>query len=128
MGVSENKQVVQTFLDAGARGDIPTCFAQLTEDIAWTNIGHTKYSGTFTGKADLTSRLLGPLFGQLAGGIRSTIHNVVAEGELVVVQSTGEATTTSGRAYNNTYCQVFTIRDGKIGAVTEYMDTAMVND
>ncbi len=52
----------------------------------------------------------------------------IAEGELVVVQSTGQATTTSGRAYNNTYCQVFTIRDGKIGAVTEYMDTALVND
>ncbi len=128
MGVSENKHVVQTFLDAGARGDIQACFDQLAEDVAWTNIGRTKYSGTYTGKADLTARLLGPLFGQLAGGIRSTIHNVIAEGELVVVQSTGEAMTTSGRAYNNTYCQVFTVRDGKIGAVTEYLDTALVND
>jgi ketosteroid isomerase-like protein len=128
MGLSENKQVVKTFLDAGARGDIDTCFEQLAEDVAWTNIGHTKYSGTYTGKADLTTRLIGPLFGQLAGGIRSTIHSVIAEGERVVVQSTGEATTRSGRAYNNTYCQVFTIRDGKIGAVTEYLDTALVND
>ena len=30
--------------------------------------------------------------------------------------------------YNNTYCQVFTIREGKIRAVTEYMYTALVNE
>jgi uncharacterized protein len=71
---------------------------------------------------------VGPLFGQLQAGIASTIHHVVAEGDLVVVQSTGKATTTTGRPYNNTYCQVFTVRDGKILAVTEYMDTAWVNE
>jgi ketosteroid isomerase-like protein len=128
MGISENKQVVHTFLDAGARGDLQTCYDQLADDVAWTNIGHTKYSGTFTGKGDLIGKLVGPLFGQLEGGITSTIRNVVAEGDLVVVQSTGQATTTTGRPYNNTYCQVFTIRDGKIGAVMEYMDTALVNE
>jgi ketosteroid isomerase-like protein len=95
MGLIENKQVVQTFLDAGAKGDIQTCFSQLAEDVAWTNIGQTKYSGTFSGKADLTSRLIGPLFAQLVGDIRSTVHNVIAEGDLVVVQSTGQATTGS---------------------------------
>jgi ketosteroid isomerase-like protein len=128
MGISENKQVVRTFLDAGARGDLQTCYDQLADDIAWTNIGCTRYSGTFSGKADLIGKLVGPLFGQLTAGIASTIHNVVAEGDLVVVQSTGQAMTTTGRPYNNTYCQVFTVRDGKIRTVTEYMDTALVDE
>jgi uncharacterized protein len=128
MGISENKQVVQTFLDAGARGDLQRCYDQLADDVAWTNIGRTRYSGTFSGKGELKARLVGPLFGELQSGISSTIHNIIAEGELVVVQSTGQATTTSGRPYNNTYCQVFRIRDGKIREVTEYMDTALVNE
>lgn len=96
--------------------------------MAWTNIGRTKYSGTFVGKNDLGAKLVGPLFGQLEGGIASTIHNVIAEGDLVVVQSSGQAKTTGGRPYNNTYCQVFTVRDGQIHAVTEYMDTALVDE
>jgi len=113
MGISENKRVVHTFLDAGARGDLQTCYDQLADDVAWTNIGRTRYSGTLTGKADLIGKLVGPLFGQLAAGIASTIHNVIAEGDLVVVQSTGQARTKTGQSYNNTYCQVFTIREAK---------------
>jgi len=35
---------------------------------------------------------------------------------------------TTGRPYNNTYCQVFSVRDGKIRTVTEYMDTALVDE
>ena len=70
--------------------------------------------GTFKGKGNLIGKLVGPLFSQLEGGITSTIHNVIAEGDLVVVQATGQAKTTTGRPDNNTYCQVFTIRDGEI--------------
>jgi len=128
MGLVENKHVVHTFLDAGARGDLQTCYSQLADDVAWTNIGSTRYSGTFVGKGDIVEKLVGPLFGQLEGGIASTIHNVIAEGDHVVVQSTGQAKTRSGRPYNNTYCQVFTVRDGTIRAVTEYMDTALVDE
>ncbi len=36
-----------------------------------------------------------------------TIKNVVAEGNCVVVESTGEARTKNGRPYNQTYGDVF---------------------
>jgi ketosteroid isomerase-like protein len=102
-----------------------TCMGQLADDVTWTNIGSTKYSGTFRGKADLVARLLQPVFGQLQAGITSAIDNLVAEGEFVVVQSRGKAATKDGRPYNNTYCHVFRIRGGKIVEVTEYMDTEL---
>lgn len=124
---SANKQIIQTFYEAGNRGDMEGCMALLADDITWTNIGTTKYSGSFVGKKELTTKLLGPVFGRLKAGIQSTIDNVIAEGEFVVVQVRGRAETTEGRPYNNTYCHVFRLRDGKIAEVTEYFDTELVS-
>ena len=45
MGIEDNKQVVLDFFEAGARGDMEACFALLADDISWTNIGTTKFSG-----------------------------------------------------------------------------------
>ncbi len=127
MGLAENKQVVRTFFDAGNRGDLESCLRLMADDVTWTNIGSTKYSGTFVGKEALVADLLGPLFDQLATGIASTLEGVIAESDLVVVQSRGRAETKDGRPYNNTYCHVFRINDGKISEVTEYFDTALTS-
>lgn len=125
MSVAENKRIIEAFFDGGNRGDLDSCLALMADDVTWTNIGSTKYSGTYAGKETLIEGLLGPVFGQLEAGISSTIDNVVAEGDYVVVQSRGRAETKNGRPYNNTYCHVFEIRDGRISAVTEYFDTEL---
>jgi len=127
MGIAENKQIVLDFYEAGARGDMDACFALLAADITWTNIGTTKFSGTYAGKQALVEQLLGPLFGQLKAGIASAIERLTAEGDVVVAQTAGTAETHDGRPYNNTYCQVIRIRDGKIAEVKEYFDTALVD-
>jgi len=127
MTLTANKLVVQTFYESANRGDMETCMGQLADDVTWTNIGSTKYSGSFHGKADLVARLLQPVFGQLQTGITSAVDNVVAEGDWVVVQSRGTAETKDGRPYNNSYCHVFRIRHGKIVEVTEYLDTELAS-
>ena len=127
MGIAENKQVVLDFYEAGARGDMDACFALLADDISWTNIGSTKFSGTYSGKQALIEQLLGPLFGQLKAGISSRIERLTGEGDVVVAQTSGAAETLDGSPYNNTYCQVIRVHDGKIAEVKEYFDTALVN-
>ena len=127
MGVSENKQVILDFYEAGAQGDMDRCFALLADDITWTNIGTTKFSGTYVGKRAIAEDLLGPLFGNLRAGIASKIEQLTAEGDIVVAQTSGTAEAIDGTPYNNTYCQVIEIRDGKISAVKEYMDTALID-
>ena len=127
MGIAENKQVVLDFYEAGARGDMDACFALLADDVTWTNIGSTKFSGTYIGKQALAENLLGPLFGELKAGISSQIEQLTAEGDIVVAQTSGNAETRDGTPYNNTYCQVMRIRDGQIAAVKEYMDTALID-
>jgi ketosteroid isomerase-like protein len=127
MGLAENKQIAQAFYDSANRGDMEACLGQLADDVTWTNIGSTRYSGTYAGKNDLVAKLVEPLFGQLKAGIASTIDNMIAEGDFVVVQLRGRAETKDGRPYNNTYCHVFRMRNGKIGDVTEYFDTELTS-
>ena len=127
MGIAANKQVVLDFYEAGARGDMDACFALLADDVKWTNIGSTKFSGTYIGKQAITENLLGPLFSQLKAGIESQIERLTAEGDFVVAQTSGTAETMDGTPYNNTYCQVIRICDGQIADVKEYMDTALID-
>lgn len=127
MGIAENKQVVLDFYDAAARGDMDACFELLADDVTWTNIGSTKFSGTYSGKDTIAENLIGPLFSQLKAGISTQIERLIAESDIVVAQTFGAAETLDGAPYNNTYCQVIKICDGKIAGVKEYMDTALID-
>jgi uncharacterized protein len=127
MSSAENKQIVHAFYDASNQGDMNRCLALMADDIIWNSIGSTRYSGTYAGKESLMANLLGQLFPQLKAGIASTLDNVIAEGDFVVVQLRGQAETINGQPYNNTYCHVFRMRSGLIAEMTEYSDTALVN-
>lgn len=127
MGIAENKQIVLDFYDAAARGDMDRCFALLADDVTWTNIGTTRFSGTYSGKKVLLEQLLEPLFGRLKGGISTTVERLTAEADVVVAQTTGTAETHDGVPYNNSYCQVMRIREGKIVEVKEYFDTQLTS-
>ena len=48
---------------------------------------------------------------------------MIGERDQVVLQWTSRARTRDGRPYENGCIGVFTVRDGKIHAVREYMDT-----
>ena len=127
MGIAENKEIVQSFYEAGNRGDFDACFELIADDITWTNIGTTALSGTYRGKADLMENLLGPLFGRLDAGISSSIDRLLGEADYVVALTSGTAETTDGQPYNNRYCQVIRIQDGKFVEVTEYFDTELTS-
>ena len=125
MSAETNKDIVRSFYEAGNRGDFDACFDMVADDVTWTNIGTTALSGTYNGKTELMEKLLGPLFGQLEAGISSTIDALIAEDDRVVALTSGSATTKDGRPYNNSYCQVIRLRDGKFVEVKEYFDTAL---
>ena len=126
MSAEENRKIVEQFYAASNSGDMDTCFNLIADNIKWTNIGTTMFSGTFQGKAELQEKLLGPLFAQLKQGIRSTVHRLVAENDYVVAQTSGVAETLDGQPYNNTYCWIIKLKGGKFIEVTEYMDTELI--
>jgi len=127
MSTMKNKQIVQEFYKAGNSGDMDTCFDLMSEDIIWTNIGTTALSGRFNGKEELIEKLLGPLFGQLKAGIFMHVNQLIAEDDYVVAHTSGTAETLDGRPYNNIYCWIIRLRDGKFVEVTEFADTELIS-
>ena len=126
MGAAENKQLIQTMFAELSKGNAEAFLANMADNVKFTIIGTTKYSGTCNGKQELIQKVLAPLTAQLEGGISLTPENFIADGDYVAMQARGKATTKSGKPYNNTYCQVFRIANGKVQEITEYLDTELV--
>jgi len=126
MGAAENKQLIQNMFAELSKGNAEAFLGSMADDVRFTLIGTTKYSGTFNGKQELISKLLAPLTSQLEGSITLTPDNFIADGDYVAMQAHGKANTKTGKSYNNTYCQVFRIANGKVQEVTEYLDTELV--
>src|SRR4029077_21159058 len=61
-------------------------------------------------------------------GLRPDIKSVIAEGDRVVVEFEGNAMTCEDKPYNNQYCMVFTLADGKIKQVNEYFCTILADE
>jgi ketosteroid isomerase-like protein len=124
MGATENKELVRRM---GAVTSLDEMLGLLADDVRYTVIGRTKYSGTFVGKQELVEKLIAPLMSQLEGLGTTSIDTIVADGDHVVVQSRAHGRRTkSGSDYNNTYCMVYRIADGRVKEITEYLDTELV--
>ena len=126
MSIEANKQLVEQFFESSNAGDLESSIGLIADDIEWTEFGTTSLAGTHRGIQELQEKLLGPLFSQLKQGIHMEVRRLIAEGDTVVAETRGTAETLDGRVYNNTYCWVITIRDGKFSKVTEYSDTELV--
>ena len=109
-----------------AKGNGQPFLDALAEDAEWTVIGSTGWSKTYRGKAAILSDLIAPLRRVLAPPIKSHALHMIAEGNQVAVQGRGENITRDGRKYENTYCWVFSFRDGQVRGVTEYADTELI--
>jgi len=61
MGAAENKQSISNMFAELSKGNGDAFLNALADDVSFTIIGSTKYSGTFKGKQELINKLLAPL-------------------------------------------------------------------
>jgi len=122
----DNKHLMQRIFDGLARGDARPFLDSLDETTVWRMIGTTPWSGVYTGKTAIRRDLLTPLFAQFANQYVNVADAIIAEDDTVVVECRGKVVTKAGQRYDNTYCWVCRLRDGKIASLTEYMDTQLV--
>lgn len=127
MSASENKALVEHIMAARAQRDHGPFRAAMADDFIWRIIGNTAWSGTYTGKADVIEHLLKPLYAQFETPSSIVTSRILADGDHVVVQCDGDATTVSGERYANTYCLVIRVEDGMLRELTEYCDTALID-
>jgi uncharacterized protein len=116
-----NNQILIKISEEFAKGNLEFTTTYLADDIKWNILGENAIVGK---EAVLeVSKML-----QLESFPDITIKNIVADGNCVVIESTGKAKTKSGKPYNQTYCDVFHFRNEKIQEITTYLDTALSNE
>jgi len=122
----QNKEIIRQAIAALGRGDIDGFLADTTDDFAITVMGTPPGGSTLSGKHNVIA-ILKKVFGAkiVNGAIPMTIDNFICDGEFVVEQARGKAKTLDGRDYNNMYCRVWRVVDGKIRSLNEYMDTEL---
>ena len=123
---TSNRQVVLETLEAFSAGDLATVMSRLADDVTWTFFGSHRFSGTLRGKEALTKGLFEVVGAVLKAGIEVRINTVTVDGDRVIVEAKGRAESNSGLAYNNDYCLVFELADGRIQHVRQYLDSELV--
>ena len=125
MSAAENKRLMQEIFARVAVGDGSLFVEHLADDVVMRVSGQNSWSHTFTGKQSVLRDLFG-VVRERTSGVRKTIPlRFVADDDVVVIEARGEMTSRTGAPYNNEYCLIYRLRDGKIVEITEYNDSVL---
>lgn len=130
MSASANKKLIQDIFAASANPDPAVrdralFVASLADDAKWIVTGQYSWSQTFTGKAAIMNDLHGYVRTRLRDRTRTVAERFIADGDIVVVEAKGDNVTPEGVRYDNDYCLVFRLEDGKIKEIREYCDSVL---
>lgn len=122
-----NEELIRTFLDHFAKLDVKSLNELVTDDLVWKVPGGLPISGVYESKSRFISEFL---YGAAAlfenGSLRFEVTHLHTAGDVVVAEYVGVGRSAKGKPYRNEYCLIFGLREGKISAVREYLDTAHV--
>lgn len=121
-----NKQVALDFLHAMSEGDAEGQGRCLTQDATTCTKGFAQVSGNRNRETMLAT--VAAFREIVPTGFRPTVHRVVAEGDVVVLEWEGNAVLSNGQPYCNQYVFIFTFRDGLIAHMDEYFCTVHADE
>ena len=121
----DSKSILAGYVAAVEAGDQQAIRDLFAEDATWTlAAGNLPISGTWEGRETVLGEFLaGALSHYEPGSVSLEITGMITEGDQAVLQWTSRARTREGLPYENDCIGVFTIQNGRIRAVREYMDT-----
>ena len=130
MNAEDNKRAAMATWKSFASRDPAEIAAMFTEDAEWfappgnataAALNTTKH---VMGKADIV-QFIAFEFGKLfARDVKLDFKGLYGDGDIVVVEHRLRATLANGAPYDNDYCFVLEMENGRIRRMREYMDTA----
>lgn len=123
--VEANKDLVRRYYEHVSNGERAQADALIADDATWWIAGDPAQF-PIAGRRPIAEhqamlrRWVAP---SLPNGVRTRITGMTAEGDRVAVEMENQAQTAAGKLYNNRFHLLFEVRDGKIRAVREYLDT-----
>lgn len=128
MSAAENKQLMGEIFTELSKGNDEPFVEAMADEMQWIWMGSGQWSKNFNGKKEVMGQLWSAVRKTLKPPYKVHAKNIIADGDYVVVQAVGENTTPQGNEYQNKYCWVCRIVDGKIYELKEYMDTQLVTE
>jgi hypothetical protein len=125
-----NRAVIEAWYHALEAGDFDKLGDLHSDDVIYNMVGTTPVSGQLVGKGECLGEMIGQkLLGNLvaeevAFGKKWRIMCVDENGGVGIMQGGGP--TKTGDRYDQTYCEVFTIRDDKVVELHAFYDTVLV--
>jgi hypothetical protein len=125
---NDNERLVLRFFEVLSAGDLEAVRELLHEEVTWKpQIRDVPGAGVHRGKKGIVDDFLRPIRGLFRPGDPKVIVGTIAsKGSLVIAEARGIGKIADGRDYDNLYAWAFDLRDGKILAIREYMDSHYV--
>jgi len=125
MSTAANKKLVQQIYADSANRSGTTFADHLADDACWIVTGQYSWSRTFEGR-EAVLNFMSYFRSHFDIRPRTVAFNLIAEGDLVVVEAKGDNVTKAGVRYDNEYCMIWRIEDGMIKQIKEYCDSTLV--
>lgn len=125
MNTSDASAVLRRYVSAVSAGDVNVVRELFDEAASWRiDAGDLPISGTWEGRDQIVDEFLATAMSHYEpGSVQLEITAMIAAGDQVALQWTSRARTVAGEPYENGCMAIFTVRDGRIQHVREYMDT-----
>jgi ketosteroid isomerase-like protein len=120
-----SRTVIETYVDALQRGDGDAIRASFATDAEWTLTGELPLSGTWRGADVIIDAFLARALASFApGSISFEVTELLADGDRAAMEWITRGGSPSGEPYENRYLALFTITEGQIASVREYVASA----
>jgi len=128
VATTDSEKVVLEFFRTLSTGDLEKVRPLLHEDATWTpQVKNIPGAGVHRGRKGIIDEFLAPVRGLFEpGDPKVEIDNIISKGPLVAVETRGFGKLKGGKPYNNLYSWWVEVRDGKVYAIREYMDSHYV--
>ena len=126
MGASDNERLVLDYLDAIQKGDHQAAFEAFAENATWQTPPSMPWPAKFEGRRALFDEYFAVDKGLFTTGMSSydlDCRVAAASGDNVVVEMTHRSEGLNGIRYDTDHCLVFEVRENRIQAVREYIDS-----
>jgi len=124
----QKKELVTQTWTAFGQGDVKTAFANMSDNVSWLIPGSIPgVSGLKRGKDEILKFMAG-VGASFPEGLKSEIRRTYCDGDAVILELTNRGKVSNGKNYENEYCFIFELEDGKIRRIREYVDTQKAKD
>ena len=126
MSAQQNQQRVEDYLEAICAGDHERAFAAFAEEASWKTPPSMPWPSLFEGRKAIFEGYFAVDKGLFTTGMSSydlDCRVAAASGDNVVVEMTHRSEGLNGKRYDTDHCLVFEVRENRIQAVREYIDS-----